>query len=194
MQIAGKKFVGTVLVATVVMFVWGGLSHMVLFVGAGFKRLPEEDQLIELLRTRKSEEGLYFFPSKDLRHSTKEEDMAWENKFRNGPAGLLVYRAVGGEPFSPSKLGTQFLSNLASVVLAAFVAASICAGFWRRVFAVTAIGITACSAVSTIYWNWYGFPTDFFVAQIADMTIGFFLSGVVLCRMIPAAFRAAPGI
>jgi hypothetical protein len=182
MQIGIKKMVGAVLVGGLVLFIWGGFSHMVLFVGAGFKRLPDEDRLIKSFRT--DEQGLYFFPSKDLRHSTKEEDAIWEDKFRNGPTGLLVFKAAGGEPFSGAKMGTQFLSSLVSALIAALIAASLVGGFWKRVFLVTTIGIAACSAVSTIYWNWYGFPTSFFVAQILDMTIGFFLMGLVMCKII----------
>lgn len=179
-----KKIVIAALLGGVVMFVWGGFSHMVLFIGAGFKRLPYEDKLIELLKANKNEEGLYFFPGKDLRHSTKEEDAIWEGKFRNGPAGLLVFRAVGGDPFSAGKLVRQFVSNLVSALIAAIIAASIFGGFWRRVFIVTIIGLVACSGVSTIYWNWYGFPGGFFVAQIMDMIIGFFLVGLVVCKVI----------
>ena len=167
------------------MFVWGGFSHMVLFVGAGFKRLPDEDKLIETLKSNGNEQGLYFFPGKDFKHSTKEQNSIWETKFRNGPAGLLVFRAVGGNPFSGAKLATQFTSNLASALIATLVASSLCAGFRKRVFIVTLLGIAACSAVSTIYWNWYGFPTPFFVVQILDMTIGFFLAGLVICRIVP---------
>lgn len=165
------------------MFIWGGFSHMVLFVGAGFKHLPDEDKLIASLKTDKDEQGLYFFPGKDFRHSTKEQDQAWENKFRNGPAGLIVFRAPGGNPFSAGKLVVQFLSNLSSALAAAFIAASLYAGFWRRVLVVTILGVVACSAVSTIYWNWYGFPTSFFIAQLLDMVIGFFLSGLVICKI-----------
>lgn len=186
--------VGAALLGGIVLFMWGGFSHMVLFVGAGFKRLPGEDKLIETLKVDKDVDGLYFFPSKDLRHSTKEEDASWEDKFRNGPTGLLVFKAAGGEPFSAAKMGTQFLSNLASAVIATLIAASLWVGFWRRVLLVTLIGIAACSAVSTIYWNWYGFPTSFFVAQIVDMTIGFFLCGLVVCKMVPAwEGRVIPG-
>ena len=179
-----KKFVAAVLLGTVVLFVWGGFSHMVLFVGAGFQRLPDEDRLIESLKSSRDEQGLYFFPGKDLQHSTKEEDAVWESKFRSGPAGLLVFRAVGGSPFSAVKLVTQLLSNLASVLIAAFIAASLRGGFWKGVLLISLIGIAACASVSTIYWNWYGFPASFFVAQILDMTIGYFLTGLVVCRMV----------
>ncbi|WP_431216369.1 hypothetical protein ACQ86N_18145 [Puia sp. P3] len=61
MQRMVKKFVVAVLLGTVVLFVWGGFSHMVLFVGAGFKRLPDEDRLIESLKRSKDEQGLGYF-------------------------------------------------------------------------------------------------------------------------------------
>jgi hypothetical protein len=184
MQIAVKKVVGAALLGAIVMFVWGGFSHMVLFVGAGFKHLAEEDKLIESLKAGKDEQGLYFFPGREFRHSTKEQDVVWENKFRTGPAGLLVFRAAGGNPFSAGKLGIQFLSNLSSVLIAAFIAAAVSAGFWKRVLVVTLLGVAACSAVSTIYWNWYGFPSSFFLAQLVDMIVGFFLSGLVIAKMV----------
>jgi hypothetical protein len=30
------------------------------------------------------------------------------------------------------------------------------------------------------YWNWYGYPTDFTLAQIVENTVGWFLAGLVL--------------
>jgi hypothetical protein len=71
-----------------------------------------------------------------------------------------------------------------SALIGAVIAASVFGGFWKRVFIVTIIGVAACSGVSAIYWNWYGFPTEFFIAQIVDMVIGFFLVGLVVCKMV----------
>ena len=167
------------------MFIWGGFSHLVLFIGTGFKPLPNEDKVMDVLKTNISEQGLYFFPGKDFRNSTKEQDVVFEKKFRNGPVGLLVYRPKGGNPLAPSKLITQLLSNLFSVFIAVLIASLIYARYWKRVFIVSLLGLLACSAVSSIYWNWYEFPTSFFIAQILDMVIGFFLAGLVICRVIP---------
>ena len=110
MQSMVKKIVVAALAGSIVLFIWGGFSHMVLFVGAGFKRLPNEDQLIQTLKTNTNKEGLFFFPSREFRHST-----------------------VGGDPFSASKLVIQFVSNFFTALIAAFIAASVSAGFWRRV-------------------------------------------------------------
>lgn len=167
------------------MFIWGGFSHLVLFVGTGFKPLPNEDKVIEVLKINIPEQGLYFFPGKDFRNSNKKQDAIFDNKFRNGPVGLLVYRPIGGNPFKLSKLITQLISNLLSVFIAALIASLLFTGYWKRVIIVSLLGLLTCSAVSSIYWNWYEFPTSFFIAQILDMFIGFFLAGLVVCKIIP---------
>jgi hypothetical protein len=185
-KMRSKMILATVL-GGLTMFIWGGLSHTVLFIGTGFKPLPNEDKVIEVLKASITGQGLYFFPGKDFRNATEEQELIFENKFRNGPVGLLVYRPVGGNPFSVSKLTTQFFNNVLSSFFAVIIASSILTGYWKRVAAITLLGLLACSAVSSIYWNWYEFPTSFFIAQIADMVVGFFLVGLVICKILPKA-------
>jgi hypothetical protein len=43
------------------------------------------------------------------------------------------------------------------------------------------------------YWNWYGFPTDFTLAQIVENTVGWFLAGLVLALIVrPSSPKATP--
>jgi hypothetical protein len=154
-----KRILLAAVLGSVALFLWGGLSHTVLLIGAGFSSLPDEDTVLKTLSSSVKEEGLYFFPSKDFRHSTPEQEAAWREKFRTGPTGMIIYRPVGGEPFSVSKLLVQLLSNFATALVVSFVASMIAASYWTRVLAITLLGLMACSAVSSIYWNWYEFPT-----------------------------------
>jgi hypothetical protein len=160
----------------------------VIFVGTGFKTLPNEDKIIETLESSIPEQGLYFFPGKDFRHGTPEQESVWEMKFRSGPVGLLVYRPVGGNPFSSNKLITQLISNLLSVLIATFITSLLLTSYWKRVFVITLLGGLACVAVSMIYWNWYEFPTSFFLAQLIDMIVGFFLAGLIIAKIVPQPF------
>jgi hypothetical protein len=184
-QVKFKKIIIATLLGGLTMFIWGGFSHLVLFIGTGLKPLPNEDKVMEVLKTNIPEQGLYFFPGKDFRNSNKEQDAIFDQKFRDGPVGLLVYGPVGGNPFKVSKLITQLISNLLSVFIATLIASLIFASYWKRVIIVSLLGLLACSSVSSIYWNWYEFPTSFFVAQILDMVIGFFLAGLVICKIVP---------
>ena len=68
-------------------------------------------------------------------------------------------------------------------------------GWWQRSFParvgfVSLIGLIPFFAINLPYWNWYGFPTTFTVAQLADRLLGFILIGGVLgaiVRPAPAA-------
>ena len=180
-----KRLFIAALCGCLVMFTWGGLSHMVLFKGTGFRSLPNEDELMKTLSENVKEQGLYLFPGVDFSNHPKEYQATWENKFRTGPAGMVIYRPVGGDPFSINKLITQFICSFISVLIATIIVSRITESYWRRVLLVSTLGIVACSSVSSIYWNWYEFPASFFIAQIIDMLVGFFLAGLVICKMIP---------
>jgi hypothetical protein len=174
-----KKMLLATLLGSLVMFMWGGLSHTVIFVGTGFKQIPNEDKVIAALKENISEKGLYFFPGRDF---TKEEDIKFKNKFKTGAVGQLLYRPIGGDIFSAGKLITQFVSNFFSVLIIVIVASMLTVGYWKRVFIISLLGLLSCLSVSTIYWNWYEYPTSFFIAQILDIVIGFSLAGMVVAR------------
>jgi hypothetical protein len=186
-----RVFVATLL-GGIALFVWAAFSHSVLLIGAGFRPLPEEDKIVSALNSSIKEKGLYFFPGKDFRHSTPEQEAAWLEKFRTGPAGMLIYRPVGGEPFSPSKLLIQLLASFVTAGIISFVVSLMAARYWERVAATALLGLLACSAVSIIYWNWYEYPTSFFVAQIVDQVVGFFVAGLVIAK-IATSPQAARG-
>ena len=96
---------------------------------------------------------------------------------------MIIYRPVGGEPFSASKLLIQLLASFVTASIISFVVSLMAASYWERVAAITLLGLLACSAVSIIYWNWYEYPTSFFVAQIVDQVVGFFLAGLLIAKV-----------
>ena len=169
----------------VILFIWGAFSHLVLLIGAGFTPLPNEDKIIKLLESSIPKKGLYFFPGKDFRRSTVEQESAFEERFKTGPVGILVYRPVGGKPFSPNKLMTQLACSFITTSIVAFIVSLIAAPYWKRVFAISLLGCLACVSVSTIYWNWYEFPTSFFLAQCIDQIVGCFLAGLAIAKIVP---------
>lgn len=181
-----KRIVIGAITGAVIMFVWGAFSHLVLLKGAGFRPLPNENMVIENLRASIPEDGLYFFPGTDLRgHPTPKQQAAWEAKFRTGPTGLLIYHPMGGTPVSPKKLLIQQLSNLLAAAIAAYVASLILAPYWQRVLAIALLGVFAWLTVGEIYWNWYGFPNSFFIAQGVEHAVGWLLAGLGIAKVVP---------
>jgi len=181
-----KRIAVAVVLGTLIMFIWGGFSHLVLFIGTGFTPLPNENKVIETLKSSIPEQGLYFFPGKDFRKKyTEKEESEFMNKFQFGPVGMLIYRPIGGSPLSPKKLLTQLVSNFLSSLAAAFVASLLLATYWKRVITITLLGGLACISVGMIYWNWYEFPTSFFIAQCIDLLVCFFIAGLVIAKIVP---------
>ena len=182
-----KWLIATIL-GGVTIFLWGGLSHMVLLKGIGFSRLSNEGQIVSTLRTSLSGDGLYFFPNIDLRGSpTAQEQAAWEARFRAGPTGLIVYHAAGDDPVSPKKLLVQFLSGVFAAGIVSYLLSLTIATYWTRVGVAALLGAFGLFTSSTIYWNWYGFPNGLFLAQGAAMIVGWTLAGAVIAKLTPPA-------
>jgi hypothetical protein len=188
-QIKMKRIFIAAISGCVILFIWGAFSHLVLLIGVGFTPLPNEDKIIKTLESSIPAKGLYFFPGKDFRRSTAEQESAFEKKFTTGPVGILAYRPVGGNPFSPNKLMTQLTSSFISTLILSFIVSLIAASYWKRVLAVSLLGCLACASVSTIYWNWYEFPTDFFLAQCIDQIAGCLLAGLAIAKIVPPSTR-----
>ncbi len=183
-----KSIAIATILGALIMFIWGGFSHMVLFIGTGFTALPNENKIIETLQSSIPEQGLYFFPGKDFKKKyTTEEESVFMKKYQYGPVGMLLYRPIGGNPLSLIKMITQFLSNLMSCLIAVLLTSLIIAGYWKRVFVITILGGLGCISVGMVYWNFYEFPTSFFLAQCIDLLVGFFLAGLLIAKIIPKA-------
>ncbi|HVI49263.1 MAG TPA: hypothetical protein VM802_30640 [Chitinophaga sp.] len=183
-----KRIMTAAISGCIVLFIWGAFSHMILFIGAGFTPMPNEDTVIRTLENVLPKQGLYFFPGKDFRRTTSEQELAFERKFRTGPVGMIIYRPVGGPPLSLNKLTTQFMGNFITSLIIAFIVSLMAAPYWKRVFAVGLLGGLACASVSLIYWNWYEFPTGFFLAQCIDQAVGCVLAGLVIAKIVPSSF------
>ena len=111
-----------ILLSAVFVFVVSSVLHMVLtYHRADYKRLPDEDATIAALRQTvgNAPPGYYFFPYSP---SMKElETSAMQEKFRQGPVGMLTLRPSGRPKIAPS-LVQWFLFSLVVSGFAACVA------------------------------------------------------------------------
>jgi len=192
-QAMSRVFSGGLL-AGIVVFFWGAFAHMVLPLGKmGVHRIPNEEPVIGAMRDTIHEPGFYFFPGKDMSGQVSEsEEQAWQSKVKQGPVGVIIIRPSGGEAMSPRQLRTELATNLVSALLAAFLLTFVRTGYWGRVLFVTLLGVFGFLTISVPYWNWYGFPADFTVAESIDQVAGWFLAGLVLAAIVRCPNVAAP--
>jgi hypothetical protein len=172
-------------VGGLIVFVWSAVAHMALPIGTmGLKVLPNEAPVLAALSSAVPEAGLYFFPGMDMSGKmTDEQTAAWTQKYRTGPAGILVYKPQGGEPLAPTMFVTELLSTVFAAVVAAWVISITSASYGARVAAVCLMGLFGWLSLSVSYWNWYGFPTSYIAGEAIDQIVGWLLGGLAIAKL-----------
>jgi hypothetical protein len=189
----GKILLGGV-VAGIVVFFWGFVAHMLLPLGEmGLQSIPNEDDLNAAMKKDVREPGLYFVPGRDMSKSQSQEEMeAHMAKITKGPYGFMVIYPNGRDASLSKRLPIEFGTNVVCALLAAILVSQLRPGFIVRVACVTLVGILASIMTLVPYWNWYGFPTDFTLAQIGENTVGWFLAGLALALIVRPSAKVKP--
>lgn len=174
------------IVGGLVMFFWAFISHTVLPLGqVGFKTMPVEAPVVAAMRSNINEPGLYLYPGMDMsRTLTPEEQAAWTEKYKAGPRGILVYHPTGEEPMAAKFLLTELASNILAAIVAALAISWLICSFFGRVLVAGLIGLAGWLSIDVSLWNWYGFPTNYMLAQGVDQVVGWLLAGVAIALII----------
>jgi hypothetical protein len=180
-----KILVGGI-VAGIVIFFWGFVAHMLLPLGEmGVQAIAHEDDLAAVLKKDVPAPGLYLVPGRDMSKSQSQEEMqAYSAKVAGGPYGFLVIYPNGREVSMGKLLPIELGTNVVCALLAAILVSQLRPGFLVRVACVTVVGILASLMTLVPNWNWYGFPIDFTLGQMAVHAIGWFLAGLVLASIV----------
>ncbi|HTR64694.1 MAG TPA: hypothetical protein VMH85_02895 [Terriglobales bacterium] len=182
-----KRILIAGIVGGIVLFLWGGLSHMVVGLGeVGVQNLPQAQPVVDALRNTTPQPGFYFFPHVD-RASQKMDPGA-----AGGPWGIVIYHPSGASQMMTGQLVNECILNIVQALLAAFLLslAPRLRGYAWRVGFVFVLGILAAISTNVEYWNWYGFPANYTGAIMLDRLIGFLVVGLIAAALVKPA--AAP--
>ena len=181
----GRLIAGGIL-GGIVVFFWGAFAHMVLPLGMmGLKSLPHEDAVIKAIGSEVPADGLYFFPGMDLSHAPTESELAArEAKFKNGPSGLLLVKLKDAEAMSPRQLVTEVATDILAALIAGALLTCVRLPYAACVGFVTALGVFGFVSIAAPWWNWYGYPSAFMIAEAIDQVVGWTLAGLVLAALI----------
>jgi hypothetical protein len=163
--------------AGLVVFVWGMISHMALPLGeAGVSPLPAQEKVLEVLGEHVKERRIYFVPYYEDR---AEQEKAWVNF----PHGVLALSPPAG-PFSFGRaLTVEAASNVVAGILAAFLFAALgpaLVGWGKRVIFGAVLGGFTTVDIIVSYWNWYGFPGAYLAAQLVIAVVGWSLAALAI--------------
>lgn len=189
-----KRILLAGLLGGIALFMWGSFSHLVLGLGnVGIKEIPagQEENVQATLRGALPHAGFYMFPGMGNASgaSAQEKQAAaklYQQKYRQGPNGLLIFHPEGAEVMTPAQLLIQLALNIVEVLIAAWLL-SLATGlitFASRVGFVFLLGTLMALSTNIEYWNWYGFPSSYTAAYMLDKIIGFLVVGLVVAALV----------
>ncbi len=173
------RIVIAALLASLVCFLWGFVSWMVLgWHENGLHGFHEEQAMAEMIsKNAQAGHGIYVLPF--MEHAAKdalpEEKQAVQDKYQKARAeGPYVYAVV-----RPGKSTFSMGSNMIAGVVRSFFAALLLAGFLNittlpymaRVAACAAAGLFAGLVADVPMWTWFETPTRDLMVSIVDHVI-----------------------
>ncbi len=182
-----KRVILGAVLAGIVVFIWGMVSHMLLPIGeTGMKLIPNEGAVVQQMKDNITEPGVYLFPGFDTHNpNSKETEAAWSRKYKAGPNGFLVYQPQGTAPLNPFSFVWELIMSILGAFLAGLIVFKSDMEHYRcRVGTVTFMGLFAWITISIPYWNWYRFPGNFIFAQGVDEVVGWFAAGLIIAWIV----------
>jgi hypothetical protein len=172
--------------AAVVMFLWGFVYWGLLpFGAASIHSLPNEDAVRAALRAGNLPTGVYYLPKMGT-------DPAAEAHSLEGPIVKLYYRAEGGPPMSPARMGLGWLHGLVAALLAGYLLATVTGvmnTFPRRLAFVFALGLFGSFTMVLGDAIWWHHPLGFQLTQFGYHAVNWLLAGLVLAAVIKEPVR-----
>jgi hypothetical protein len=191
-----KRIILAAFLGGLIVFIWSAIAHIATPLGmAGLSMFPDDKPMLDSFKANVPKSGMYFFPGMDMSHKpTHEEEKAWEEKIQAGPTGLLIITTGPGAAMTPRQLVSELVTNIVGAYIAAILAAMMVGTMMKRAFAIALLALFATVSLSLSYWIWYNFPPAFVLAELVTELIGWFLAGIAIAKIVPAAnaTRAVP--
>jgi len=182
----------------IAMFIWSALAHTVLPVGKiGLADLEDEAPVMQALRAGTGDRrGIYVFPDAGFGAETMAEEeaamAAHMAALKDNPSGMVIYHPPGRSADMARPMAVETgLEIVESIILAYILAHLTFTGLVPRTAAAAAIGFAVAIATHGSYWNWWAFPGNYTLAQIAIQLVGWTLAGFVIALALGFRRRAA---
>ena len=171
----------------IVMFLWAFVAHTMLPLGEmGLRTVPvaQQDAVLAAAKASFSEEGVYILPGfedmADYEDDAKRK--AYGERAAANPYAFVVYHPQGKDMVNAmgTPLAVQFATTVLGAILAAFVVSYAAVGLGLRAVLVAVIALFGWITINVPQWNWYRFPLDFTLANLATEAIGWLLAGFAI--------------
>lgn len=179
------RIIGAGIVGGVVMFLWGAIAHMGLQLDQlALKSLPGEEMVVPAFKFSIQERGVYVFPGMEEGEMTAEAQKAWEERYKAGPRGMVVYDPTGAEMMGMGQLGSELASNILAALFAAIVLSRVGGSRGAKTMVAGCLGLIGWLSIDVSYWNWYRFSNGFALASGIEQVAGWLLCGGAIALVL----------
>lgn len=176
------------LVASVAMFAWGAISHMLLpWHEATINTFRDEDLVAEVLMTEAPHSGIYIAPmagmmEKGISSDEKERRMqeAWDKGAKGPNVFLSVHREGKSGMATPMIL--QFIAVFISALMVLWLLQVTNLTTGGKILFVMIAGMTGTLLLQLEQWVWWSFSTSYVLVNVVDCTIRWAIGGLVIAK------------
>lgn len=169
------------LVGGLIFFIWTNISWMAIgWHNSYISQSPNEDSFAQAIQTEIQESGLYLIPYHD--GSDPEAAMA---KMEQGPFAYMMIHPNGKE----SNMGVFMIRSLIMNFLMAGLATWLLLqttglSLVKRALFVGVVGLAGGAWPSFAFWNWWGFPMQYFIVHAMDTALGWTVTGFAIAKFV----------
>ena len=183
------------IVGAVIYFAWGMAAWMLLPLHTNsMAGLPNQNAISAALQNQNLQTGVYTIPWSDNESDWQDPESEFVQDHRAGPLATIYYRQEGSEPMPTNLLVRGFVIDLLAAMLAACLLSATLASspsYVSRVGFVLGLGIFVALVGHASYWNWMRFPTDYTIAFIVDVVVGWTMTGLAMAAIMRPEAKAA---
>ena len=179
-----KRTVITVVLGTLILFIWNAVSWMVLpFHAQSMQTIPETAINTNTLKEQLTEDGVYHYPGLP----ENESEAAYqeiEEKLTAGPRiTMMVYKSGSTSFFDPMNFVWNLIFNLITVILLMGIVKRLGNHSTRNILWTTiATGLIIGFMSDLPTMNWFMFPLEYTMANILDYLVMMTLLGLLFAK------------
>ncbi len=181
-----KYFVRAAVLGGIVVFLWSCFSWIVLpWHQVSIKTFTDEREVAQAIARNAGEEGIYILPTLFGDESGKSPQAIEERResIRKGPVMFAAVSPFGIDPNMGGSLFIAAMMNIIGASLITWIVFKIKTDFWGCVGYVTLLGFLIGFLGMLPAWNWWNFPFSYVIVDIVDLTLAWFLGGLVISKM-----------
>jgi hypothetical protein len=169
-------------------FFMGAVSHMVFQLqGRTMLNVPYETKLVEHLKGHALGPGLYMIPGVPAGAEGEQAKMNELNeRYKAGPAGLLLIAPAGQDMMGPGTLGSELYSDVMAALVAAWMLSKFAStvGYFNRWMAVLLLAVFSWFSLTASYHIWYRFPLEFIRDEFYCAALEWGVAGLAIAAIV----------